>query len=94
MRYGLLRVVVHPGLGGNLQHVGAPALVLQEVVAQPGVGVLQLGVGDAFAPGIGGQVGDARGDGVRGVGDGRVEVPAFQEEAVLLRMAEDGLGGQ
>ena len=51
---GLLRVVVHPGLGGNLQHIGASTFVLQEVVAQPGVGVLQLGVGDALAFGVGG----------------------------------------
>ena len=53
-----------------------------------------MGVGDAFAAGVGGQVGDACGDGVCGAGDGGIEVGVFQQEAVLLRVGEYGLGGE
>ena len=94
VRHCLPWVIVHTCLRRYLQYIGASALVLQRGVAQPRIGILQLGIRDSPASGILHQIVDGGIDRGFRAGDGRIELLPFQQEAVALRGTDDGFGGK
>lgn len=92
--YCFLGVVMHSVLRRYLQCISTSAFIHQRGGSQPGVGIFQLGIGDAFPFGELCQVGNARCDGHFRVGDGRIKMFPFQQKTVLLRIADDGFGCQ
>ena len=85
---------MHSRLCRYFKNVCTSAFILQGGVAQPGIGVLQLGIGDALVLGKLRQVVDTRADGDLRIRNGRIKMFPFQQEAVTLRITDDGFGGK
>ena len=85
---------MHSRLCRYFQNVCTSTFVWQGGVAQPGIGVLQLGIGDALVSGKLRQVVDTRINGDLRIRNGRIKMFPFQQEAVTLRITDDSFGGK
>lgn len=94
MRYCFFGTVVHTFLCGYLQRIGAVTTVGQGCVAQPRIGVFQLGIGDTLLLGKVCQAGNG-GIYLHGLtGYGRVELALLEQETIALGMTDNRFGRQ